>query len=223
MEASSSHIPQASVDGAQTEYHLDSEADSHPRIGHAQLFYYQRTIVTDPIGSVFLVETTIPFGPGYVGEPHTHVTLVRSPVHIILARTRLPAQHSSQEGDAQQQSENVEGETEITEIPLVELLQLNPDLYARLIDAFLANDPNRNGPPPVPQEEIEKLPEVVFEKSHEKSSCSICQDDYNEGDRILNLPCKHTFHKNCVTKWLTMHNSCPMCRMSVHLQEENTN
>jgi len=156
-----------------------------------------------------------------VGEPHTHVTLLRSPVHIILARTRIPAQHSSQEGDTQQESEAEGGETEIIEIPLADVLDLNPELYTRLIDAFMASDQNMNGPPPASKELIDRLPEVVYQKSQEKSSCSICQDDYNDGDRVLHLPCKHNFHKNCVTKWLTMHNSCPMCRLSVHDPSEN--
>jgi hypothetical protein len=46
-------------------------------------------------------------------------------------------------------------------------------------------------------------------------SCSICMEEYNKENPQFFLPCAHTFHKECVTKWTTDHNSCPMCRTPI--------
>ncbi|CAN6335528.1 unnamed protein product [Urochloa humidicola] len=46
-------------------------------------------------------------------------------------------------------------------------------------------------------------------------TCSICLDDFEDGDEIGVMPCSglHEFHTNCVTKWLGKYsNMCPLCR-----------
>ena len=46
-------------------------------------------------------------------------------------------------------------------------------------------------------------------------ACSVCQDDFAEGDRWIQMPCKHFFHRDCLTPWLVEHNTCPTCRAEV--------
>ncbi|CAH8279343.1 unnamed protein product, partial [Arabidopsis lyrata] len=36
----------------------------------------------------------------------------------------------------------------------------------------------------------------------DKKECSICIVDYEKGDKITILPCKHAFHKDCISNWL---------------------
>ena len=53
----------------------------------------------------------------------------------------------------------------------------------------------------------------------EVSTCAICFDDSPAGTtvRVL-LPCRHSFHLECVDPWLTNNDSCPSCRQTVLLQ-----
>ena len=46
-------------------------------------------------------------------------------------------------------------------------------------------------------------------------SCSICLEDFDDGDRALLLPCKHRFHAQCVGHWFHEHRECPNCRHEV--------
>lgn len=43
-------------------------------------------------------------------------------------------------------------------------------------------------------------------------TCSICQDAYRVGDRLLYLVCQHMYHKRCLWPWIEQHNTCPNCR-----------
>jgi len=49
--------------------------------------------------------------------------------------------------------------------------------------------------------------------------CAICQNDYYLGDEVKGLPCFHTFHAECIDKWLTggmpSAQNCPICMSRV--------
>jgi hypothetical protein len=45
--------------------------------------------------------------------------------------------------------------------------------------------------------------------------CSICHDKYD--DSTVQLHDKHYFHNNCITDWLNINRSCPMCRCQIYL------
>ncbi|BFG34138.1 hypothetical protein CerSpe_204120 [Prunus speciosa] len=58
--------------------------------------------------------------------------------------------------------------------------------------------------------------------------CSICLEEFMDGEECrLLAKCKHSFHKQCVDKWLTNKESklpCPLCRASVQsIQTEQEN
>lgn len=48
------------------------------------------------------------------------------------------------------------------------------------------------------------------------SICSICTLEYEPQQQIRSLDhCDHTFHTSCIDRWLSDHNTCPLCRANV--------
>ena len=53
-------------------------------------------------------------------------------------------------------------------------------------------------------------------------TCSICYENFKKGDEIAfsrNHACQHSFHVDCIVKWLMKHSDCPICRAN-YVQEE---
>lgn len=44
--------------------------------------------------------------------------------------------------------------------------------------------------------------------------CSICQEEYSEGDEVGRLECQHGYHVGCIQQWLRLKNWCPICKIS---------
>ena len=67
------------------------------------------------------------------------------------------------------------------------------------------------------KEDLDKLP--IFSYTDEKidkekhKTCSICLDDFDDESKLRLLKCEHSFHTECIDKWLTDCNyKCPVCR-----------
>ena len=45
--------------------------------------------------------------------------------------------------------------------------------------------------------------------------CTICLEDFTEGEEVVLCPCKHCYHQYCIKDWLRMKNSCPMCKLTI--------
>ncbi|KAI8558518.1 hypothetical protein RHMOL_Rhmol04G0100600 [Rhododendron molle] len=68
---------------------------------------------------------------------------------------------------------------------------------------------------------IASLPIFAFKKTGHSddtsgggtTECSVCLSFLEDGEMVRILPnCKHTFHVDCVDKWLTSQSTCPICR-----------
>ncbi|XVE90134.1 hypothetical protein DITRI_Ditri20bG0053700 [Diplodiscus trichospermus] len=78
-----------------------------------------------------------------------------------------------------------------------------------LLQYLAENDPNRYGTPPAQKEAVEAMPTVTVE---DNVQCSVCLEDIKIGSEAKEMPCKHKFHGGCITPWLELHSSCPVCR-----------
>ncbi|KAK4381645.1 putative E3 ubiquitin-protein ligase RHG1A [Sesamum angolense] len=50
------------------------------------------------------------------------------------------------------------------------------------------------------------------EDEAETEPCSICREEYNDGEDLGTLECGHDFHTDCIKQWLTQKNLCPICK-----------
>uniref|UniRef100_M1B9X9 RING-type E3 ubiquitin transferase n=1 Tax=Solanum tuberosum TaxID=4113 RepID=M1B9X9_SOLTU len=104
-------------------------------------------------------------------------------------------------------------------------------LYARWINKFRSpstTDPVGSGtsvhtPPPAPQGLdpifINDLPIILHATCSGSSTvieCCICLGIFQDGDKVKVLPsCQHSYHSDCVDRWLRNQSSCPLCRASL--------
>nr|GEW48687.1 E3 ubiquitin ligase BIG BROTHER [Tanacetum cinerariifolium] len=103
---------------------------------------------------------------------------------------------------------------------------IDPDnmTYEELLDLGEAIGTESRG---LSQELIDSLPTTRYKsggfflrkKSGER--CVICQMRYKRGEKQINLPCKHVYHTECGSKWLSINKTCPICNVEV-LGEESS-
>lgn len=48
--------------------------------------------------------------------------------------------------------------------------------------------------------------------------CCICIERFVKDQTLVELPCKHLFHDQCIKDWLEHHHICPMCRADLKTQ-----
>ncbi len=95
-------------------------------------------------------------------------------------------------------------------LPLLVFLLL---ILALVCHHFCCN--NAQGPIPNAQSVLKRLKSHVM-PTDSVEVCSICTEEYKQGEHIRTLPCKHEFHKACVDQWLsTAGQTCPLCRNNV--------
>ncbi|KAE8718852.1 E3 ubiquitin-protein ligase AIP2 [Hibiscus syriacus] len=93
-----------------------------------------------------------------------------------------------------------------------------------VIPEILDNEAGVRKVPPASKEVVAKLPvitlsEEILAKLGSNAECAICKENLVIGDKMQELPCKHTFHPPCLKPWLDEHNSCPICRYELQTDD----
>ncbi|XVE94041.1 hypothetical protein REPUB_Repub01dG0246000 [Reevesia pubescens] len=107
------------------------------------------------------------------------------------------------------------------EPPLQQLAPQENIVPHGFIEDLTEND--RPGPPPAAASAIEALPTLKITEDHliNSTHCPVCKDEFEEGGEARELPCNHLYHSDCIVPWLSIHNTCPVCRYEINNDDSN--
>ncbi|KQJ91217.1 E3 ubiquitin ligase BIG BROTHER-related [Brachypodium distachyon] len=70
---------------------------------------------------------------------------------------------------------------------------------------------------------LASLPSVTYKtkdvQDGNTEQCVICRVEFEEGESLVALPCKHSYHPDCINQWLQINKVCPMCSAEVSTSE----
>lgn len=49
--------------------------------------------------------------------------------------------------------------------------------------------------------------------------CGVCQDNCELKEDLVELPCSHVYHRDCIMPWFEKSNTCPICRKEFEFEE----
>ncbi|KAI7816324.1 hypothetical protein BC939DRAFT_469498 [Gamsiella multidivaricata] len=86
-----------------------------------------------------------------------------------------------------------------------------------IISQMMELQNRQHGPVGATDEIIDNIPhhKLTDEELEAKTECSVCKDEFAKEDNLLQLPCKHIFHEDCIKPWLKVSGTCPTCRFSL--------
>ncbi|KAL2461356.1 RING/U-box superfamily protein [Abeliophyllum distichum] len=103
-------------------------------------------------------------------------------------------------------------------------LLTSPYLH-RLIHRTAPTAPTANSHSnPAPKYVIDSLQEITITQEllddDPNMLCPVCKDPFRVNASMKLMPCKHTYHADCIVAWLEINNSCPVCRFRLPTNEE---
>ncbi|CAK9187264.1 unnamed protein product [Ilex paraguariensis] len=98
--------------------------------------------------------------------------------------------------------------------------------FDRLLDQLAQIEVNgfgRSEQPPASKTAIESMPtiEIVAKHVYSESHCAVCKEAFVLGSEAREMPCKHIYHSDCILPWLSIRNSCPVCRHELPTEATN--
>ncbi|OMO91179.1 Zinc finger, RING-type [Corchorus olitorius] len=79
--------------------------------------------------------------------------------------------------------------------------------------------------PPASKSAIESMPTVQIASTHvcSETYCAVCKEPFEIGTEAREMPCKHIYHEDCIIPWLSLRNSCPVCRHEMPSDRSESN
>ena len=66
-----------------------------------------------------------------------------------------------------------------------------------------------------------KVDTIQYEQVETKvESCGVCTEEFETTSTVSVLSCQHIFHEECVREWGHYNQSCPLCRASIPIIEQ---
>ncbi|CAN8232331.1 unnamed protein product [Cochlearia groenlandica] len=66
---------------------------------------------------------------------------------------------------------------------------------------------------------VNSLPRKIYHKMTSSNGdaqiCTICLEGFNDGERVVTLPCGHEFKEECIVNWFQINHVCPLCRFKL--------
>lgn len=101
--------------------------------------------------------------------------------------------------------------------------------FDRLLDQLSQIEANGIGRidsnPPASKAAIESMPTIGITDQHIsiESHCAVCKEAFEMGIEAREMPCKHLYHQDCILPWLSLKNSCPVCRHELPIDNNANN
>ena len=81
--------------------------------------------------------------------------------------------------------------------------------------APILDDYTSNQPTILSIKDFNKLNKCKYNNKYNKT-CTICFDEFELNQTVIQLKCNHNYHINCIKEWLCNNsNKCPLCKIPV--------
>ncbi|KAL6209901.1 hypothetical protein ACLB2K_020840 [Fragaria x ananassa] len=97
------------------------------------------------------------------------------------------------------------------------------DLSSQIARMHLLQEANKK-PPGLTEDVLDCLDVELFSNieliadglvSEVSLDCSICLENFMNGEELICLPCAHRFHATCLGPWVQIRGDCPYCRRAI--------
>ncbi|XP_012477876.1 putative RING-H2 finger protein ATL21C [Gossypium raimondii] len=84
-----------------------------------------------------------------------------------------------------------------------------------LAESALEFESSNYGMVPAKESLVKEMVKMVKVEAGDEEDCIICLEELEVGFYASQMPCSHTFHVDCIEKWLKQSHYCPICRFEM--------